>query len=115
MIAGKRTQLTLELCLLAKIRRLQNPSAWDMSFFMPTVLQLDGLRVVIYPNDHRPEHVHAIGGGGEAVFNLRCPKGPPELRENFGFARPRLERIIDELTNHVAVLCQEWRRIHGAP
>ncbi|WHZ20694.1 MAG: hypothetical protein OJF55_002843 [Rhodanobacteraceae bacterium] len=28
---------------------------------MPTILRLGGLRVVIYPNDHRPAHVHVIG------------------------------------------------------
>ena len=47
---------------------------------MPTVLRFDGLRVVIYPDDHRPAHVHVIGAGGEAVFILNCPEGPPELR-----------------------------------
>ena len=45
---------------------------------MPTVLRLDALRVAIYPNDHRPAHVHVIGAGYEAVFNLHCPDGPPE-------------------------------------
>ena len=30
---------------------------------------------MIYPNDHRPEHVHVIGAGAEAVFELRCPGG----------------------------------------
>ena len=52
---------------------------------MPTVLSLDGLRVAIYPNDHRPAHVHVIGPGVEAVFDLRCPHGPPVLRESHGF------------------------------
>ncbi|MGO9259223.1 MAG: DUF4160 domain-containing protein [Bryobacteraceae bacterium] len=45
---------------------------------MPTVLRFDGLRVVIYPNDHRPAHVHMIGRGHEAVFDLNCPAGPVE-------------------------------------
>lgn len=54
---------------------------------MPTVLRIGGWRVVVYPNDHRPVHVHVIGRGGEAVFNLHCPSGPPELRENFGCSR----------------------------
>jgi hypothetical protein len=40
---------------------------------MPTVLRFAGLRVAIYPNDHRPAHVHVIGKGCEAVFNLHCP------------------------------------------
>lgn len=47
---------------------------------MPTVLRIHGFRVVIYPNDHRPAHVHLVGAGKEAVFHLHCPDGPPELR-----------------------------------
>ena len=60
---------------------------------MPTVLRFDGLRVVIYPNDHRPAHVHVLGAGGEAVFLLHCPDGPPELRESYGFSRQDIARI----------------------
>lgn len=80
---------------------------------MPTVLIIFGLRVVIYPNDHRPAHVHVIGNGFEAVFNLHCPNGPPELRENYGFSRKDLVKIMDELIANLAMLCSEWRRIHG--
>jgi hypothetical protein len=65
---------------------------------MPTVDVIDGLRVAIYPNDHRPAHVHVIGGGCEAVFNLHCPEGPSELRENYGFAVRKLSRIKAALT-----------------
>jgi hypothetical protein len=36
---------------------------------------------VIYPGDHRPAHVHVIGKGGEAVFNLNCPDRPSALRD----------------------------------
>src|SRR5437868_3887052 len=44
---------------------------------MPTVHRFDGLRVVIYPNDHRPAHVHVIGAGGEAVFFLNWAGATP--------------------------------------
>ena len=54
---------------------------------MPTVFRFGAYRVVICPNDHRPPHVHVVGNGHEAVFELRCPKGPVELRENYGFSR----------------------------
>jgi hypothetical protein len=47
--------------------------------FVPTVLGLHELRVVIYPNDHRPAHVHVIGSDHEAVFRLGCPDGPVKL------------------------------------
>lgn len=60
---------------------------------MPTVLRFEGLRAVAYPNDHRPAHVHVIGRGREGVFNLHCPHGPAELRENYGFSRGEIGRI----------------------
>ena len=79
---------------------------------MPTVDSIAGLRVVIYPNDHRPAHVHVIGDC-EAVFKLNCPAGPPELRENYGFTARRLARIQAALTSRLTHLCAEWSRIHG--
>ena len=81
---------------------------------MPTVFRLGGLRVVVYPNDHRPAHVHVIGGGCEAVFLLNCPAGPVELRENYDFSSGQLAAIAAELTARIAQLCSEWERIHGA-
>lgn len=79
---------------------------------MPTILTIFGLRVVIYPNDHRPAHVHIIGRGCESVFKLHCPDGPPELRENYGFTKKELSHIANELTDKLKTLCLEWRKIH---
>lgn len=80
---------------------------------MPTVFRFNGLRVTIYPNDHRPAHVHVIGSDHEAVFNLNCPSGPVELRENYGFSGSEINHIRRILTEALAALCQEWERIHG--
>jgi hypothetical protein len=80
---------------------------------MPTVLRIGGLRVVIWPNDHRPAHAHVMGAEGEAVFNLNCPGGPPELRESFGFRLADLNRIAEALAAAITALCADWRRIHG--
>lgn len=80
---------------------------------MPTVLVIFGLRVVIYPNDHRPAHVHVEGGGKEAVFNLNCSGGEPQLRENYGFSRKELCKIATALAENLSLLCTKWREIHG--
>lgn len=80
---------------------------------MPTVLRFAGLRAVIYPNDHRPAHVHVRGAGGEAVFLLHCPKGPPELRESYGFKLSDLRRIEAVLTEELIALCGAWSIHHG--
>lgn len=80
---------------------------------MPTVHTFGALRFVIYPNDHRPAHVHVSGGGHAAVFHLRCPGGPPELRENHGFSQAKLNRIERHIRLHLSALCKAWREIHG--
>jgi hypothetical protein len=79
---------------------------------LPTILRLEGVRVVIYPNDHRPAHVHVIGGGCEAVFNLSCPAGPVEIRENYGFSGRENAQIKRMLTEHLTELCEQWELIH---
>ncbi|BBP04176.1 hypothetical protein TPL01_27370 [Sulfuriferula plumbiphila] len=80
---------------------------------MSTALTIFGLRAVLYPNGHRPAHVHVIGNGCEAVFNLHCPNGPPELRENYAFSRKDVVKLADELAANLATLCDKWRQIHG--
>ena len=82
-------------------------------FPMPTVLRLGGLRVVVYPNDHRPAHVHVIGQGHEAVFELNSPQGSVTLRENYGFRRGDLARIESALLQNLDALIPEWEKIHG--
>ncbi|MGB9151695.1 MAG: DUF4160 domain-containing protein [Alphaproteobacteria bacterium] len=62
---------------------------------------------------HRPAHVHVIGKGCEAVFELNCPEGSPELRENYGFNTSDLSRIRTALAVRATHLCEEWSRIYG--
>ncbi|MGB9988644.1 DUF4160 domain-containing protein [Massilia sp. SM-13] len=80
---------------------------------MPTVLNTLGLRFVVYPNDHRPAHVHVMGNGCEAVFTLRCPSGPPALRENYGFSQKVLTQIGYTVSANLTHLCSHWEEIHG--
>ena len=82
---------------------------------MPTVASIGGRRVVIYPNDHRPAHVHVIGKDCEAVFKLNCPEGRPELIENYDCSASELSKIRAALKTRTAHLCAEWSRIHGLP
>lgn len=79
---------------------------------MPTILRFGGLRVVIYPNDHAPGHVHVIGADCEASFELHCPAGPVTLRESYGFSRRQLRSLMDQLNAALSELCRAWERIH---
>ena len=80
---------------------------------MPTIHRFHGLRVVIYPNDHRPPHVHVMGKGCEAVFKLNGLQVPPELRENYGFSARELALIESEIGEHLEHLQTQWSAIHG--
>jgi Domain of unknown function (DUF4160) len=80
---------------------------------MPTILTWGKTRVAIYTTDHRPSHVHVLAPDRRAVFWLRCPGGPPELREALGYRLTELNRIAERLTDALAELCREWERIHG--
>jgi hypothetical protein len=57
--------------------------------------------------------VHVIGPEHEAVFNLSCPGGPVELRENYGFLLRHLRRIEQMLNAYIDRLCEGWEQIHG--
>lgn len=82
---------------------------------MPTILKTQGMRVVIYPADHRPAHVHVMGADFEVVFVLNCPDGPNELR-NIGagkVSKTRIEQVRKVLAPHLDELCAAWRKHHG--
>jgi len=68
---------------------------------------------MIYTNDHRRAHVHVWDGRRQAVFNLNCPDGPLELRENYASSWQEVNRLASSLQTHARVLCTAWRAIHG--
>jgi hypothetical protein len=80
---------------------------------MPTVMTWGRTRVIIFPNDHRPDHVHVQAPDRQAVFFLRCPDGPPQLRESVGYRRAELNEIEGRLSAELTRLCKEWKKIHG--
>jgi hypothetical protein len=80
---------------------------------MPPVLWIGALRVAVYPNDHRPPHVHVIGHACEAVIILDRVTGTVVLRENYGFATRELARIARALVANLAALLSAWESKHG--
>lgn len=76
---------------------------------MPTVLRIDGLRIVIYPNDHPPAHVHVFGPGWVVVINLI----EPEVREAIGCDEREARRVLLLIADYRETLMDAWRRFHG--
>ena len=79
---------------------------------MVTVLRAQGLRVVIYVNDHDPAHVHVFGDG-EAKINLLSDGGSPVLIWADGMSRGEVRRALRIVTEEQAALLARWEEIHG--
>lgn len=79
---------------------------------MPTILRLQGWRVVVIPGDHTPCHVHVMRSPSEAVLNLNCPDGPIEYRRSVACSATELNWLEKELGGHVCALCDGWRKHH---
>ncbi len=79
---------------------------------MVTVLRADGLRVVIYLNDHAPAHVHVFGDG-EAKIDLLGPNGVPEVVWADGMTRGEVRRAMRLVTLTREILLHRWEKFHG--
>jgi len=79
---------------------------------MVTVMRADGLRVVIYVNDHQPAHVHVLGDG-EAKINLLGADGAPDLIWADTMTRGEVRRAMRIVREQQVFLLQRWEDIHG--
>jgi len=81
---------------------------------MVTVLRANGLRVVIFVNDHPPAHVHVFGDG-EAKIDLLGASNAPALVWADGMSRGEVRRAMRTVVEQQAFLLARWRDIHGRP
>ena len=79
---------------------------------MVTVLRADGVRVIIYRNDHLPAHVHVVAGG-EAKIDLGAPEGVPRLIWVRGMTQAEVRRCMRVVTENRAYLLAKWDEYHG--
>lgn len=79
---------------------------------MVTVLRADGLRVVIYLNDHRSAHVHVFGDG-KTKIDLLGADGVPALVWTDTMMRGEVRRAVRLVASRQAFLLQRWGYIHG--
>lgn len=76
---------------------------------MPTVLRVGEFRMIIWPSDHAPPHVHVHGADGRAVIEIKSRL----VRRFVGMRRPALVRAVEAVRDNEAILLEQWREIHG--
>jgi hypothetical protein len=79
---------------------------------MVTVVREDGLRVVIYLNDHPPAHVHVFGDG-EAKIDLLGRDRMPSLVWADDMTHGEVRRAMRLVAKYQAFLLARWEDIHG--
>lgn len=79
---------------------------------MVTIYKADGLRIVIFLDDHEPAHVHVFGDG-HAKINLSGSGGGPELVAFGGFKRADLRKAMAIVFERRDEFLARWRAIHG--
>ena len=73
-------------------------------------IRSNGLRLVVYPNDHPPPHTHVLGPGWEIRIELSMP---PALMTIIG--KPKQAEIAAALMDvdaHLKLLRTHWSTLH---
>ena len=71
---------------------------------MPTVIYIGNVKIRIYPKDHHPPHVHAVGPDCEAKFEIKTL----ECSFSRGFSRRDIKRLQLYLQSHQTYLLEVW-------
>jgi hypothetical protein len=83
---------------------------------MPTIIRQEGFRIVIYPNDHLPAHVHVVKGDGEVRIKLGKKESltPPSLMTVMGKISDKdVAKALFLVTEYQSQLLAKWSEIHG--
>jgi Domain of unknown function (DUF4160) len=80
---------------------------------MSTILRDQGFRIVIYPNDHLPSHVHVFKGSGEVRIDLGDEGSDPSLMTITGQISDKdVVKALYLVKENQAKLLAKWREIH---
>jgi len=73
---------------------------------MPTLIKVGNLRVIVYPKDHPPPHVHVIGPVGEAKIDINNF----DVIWSYGFSWRTLKKVELALRRNQHILLDGWEK-----
>ena len=76
---------------------------------MPTIIKQDGFRVVIWPNDHLPPHVHVFKHEAEVKIALL---EPIVFNVEGQISNKNLVKALNLVIEHQIELLKRWKEIH---
>ena len=76
---------------------------------MPVIFRANGLRFVIFTDDHAPPHVHGLGHGEVRIgIEGDCP-----VLTNKGLSRADVVKARNAVKGLQSELLKAWEEIHG--
>lgn len=83
-------------------------------------LRVDGVRFVIYSNDHPPRHIHGFLGETEVIVNLLLDGNVAlavrtDAIRAANAKRAEVSKILNMAALHFDKLAALWEEIHGKP
>ena len=76
---------------------------------MPIILITKNLKIYIYPNDHKPPHIHVVGPDCEAKISIKTL----ECFSNYGFSKKDIKRITAFIEENIDLIKDAWEEYHG--
>jgi hypothetical protein len=77
---------------------------------MPTIIRQNGFRIVIFPNDHIPPHVHVFKSGAEV--RIEIGEEPTLLSVEGKIGNKDLAKALNLVIEHQIELLEKWKEIH---
>jgi hypothetical protein len=77
---------------------------------VPTILLIEGFRIMIFPKDHPDPHVHVFKGGATFEVDLQTFKAS-EPKGRIG--KPEVNKACRLVFENAAFLRKEWEKFHG--
>lgn len=77
---------------------------------MPNIFTKNGFRIVIYPNDHEPIHVHIHKAGSEIRINVLNLK-PMSVKGSIG--NRDIKKALKLVEEQQKLIIEKWCEING--
>ncbi len=79
---------------------------------MPTIFRVGSFAIVVFPADHDPPHVHAIGNG-RAKIEIGRSRSDVVVVTQSGLTRAEVRDIKDEIKRRYFECLEAWRKRNG--
>lgn len=71
---------------------------------MPTIININGYRVIIWPDDHAPPHVHIFKNNGEAKISIGNIGELPHLITIYSLSRQENRQSLEIVASNQQLL-----------